>query len=1100
MKYSEHHCHTHFSALDGVSTAEDYMIRAKDIGVDHITITDHATLAGHSEFLSAGNKHGISVGLGLEGYFSATDRFDKRAKAKRQDGTQIYNHLSIIAKDDNGLKNLREMNQEAWTSGYYHKPRIDWDLLEQYHNGLIILSGCLSGVVAQNLNEDNYDAAYEWAAKFKGLFGDDYYIELMSHNDEKITKGQFQIADELGIKTVITSDCHHASPEDLALQEAMLILSTQPKSIKEIDLSKAQKMDLLDRFNYLYPDRVMTFAEYDLHLHNGLEHFQKMSALGYGRTDFIENTNEIADKIGSYTEHHNLDLLPKPKVKDVDEHLRDKVFYGLSQLNLHDKQEYIDRANQELEVIRSKNFSTYFLIKGVIDEWAKEQDILAGPGRGSGAGSLVNYALGITKVDPLKYDLLFERFLDESRPEYPDIDSDYQDDRRDEVKQFMRRKFKNTGNIMTFTYLEGKNIVKDACKILQVPYKESNDVTSLINDFDDYLTSQSADVIKFKRKYPDVERLGKMMRGRLRSVGLHAAGVVVSSKPLSDYVAVETAKHPDDAARDRVEVLAMDADRAADLGLIKFDILGLTALTNIKDTLNLIKQRYNKDIDIYSVPLDDPDVYASITKQSSLGIFQVEGAAFTRILDKMPMESFSDIVNATALIRPGAADSSFGRKFINARNGKSWKYYCDAMIPFTEDTYGQIIFQEQLMLTVQHVAGMSAADANKIRKIIGKKKDVSELDKYRAQFVDGAEKHLTRVGAERMWDDFEKSANYQFNKSHAVAYSMVTYYTAWLKHYYPAEYMISLLRSEKDQVQKLNYFSECERLGIRLLVPHINKSGIELDIHDDENGPYLRMGLSDVKYVGPAMAKKIINKRPYTSFEHFVETANELYSGINTRAIDNLDLVGACEFDTHPLRGDESSHYPELLNLPSFNDSIFEQYTKDLFTTLGDFNSDGTFVILAMVQKIVRKNGWVRADLFDKTGTAGIFVDPSFELKKNNWYIFVVANSGLVHFVEADKANDGSPLAKYLFTEKLKPFDGYRVIMFKSRISKAGNTLGDLVLTDKDKNIMCCTVTQKLFAKTYTLAQPGAIVNAVVSEREWKGKTTLTLQEINAIA
>jgi DNA polymerase-3 subunit alpha len=1070
------------------------MRRAKEIGVEHISITDHKTLSGHLDFQQAGQEHGISVGLGLEGYFSTTDRFDRRAAKDRDDGTRVYNHIGIIAKNENGLKNLHALNQKAWTQGFYKVPRMDWELLEEYHDDLIVLSGCLSGVVSRAIDDGNLDNAIEWATKFKNLFGDDFYMEVMSHNDEALTKQHFAIADELGIKPIITSDCHHASPDDMVLQEAMLILSTGPSLTKSFDFKKAQKMDWLDRFNYMYPDRQMTFEKFDLHLNAGVEQFEKMKAIGYDRTDFIESTIEVAEKIGDYPIYKGLDLLPRPKGGDPDNLLRTYVEEGARQHGTYGDPVYDARRERELKVIKDKGFAPYFLVKRTIDTYADQEGIMRGPGRGSSAGSLVCYDLNITKVDPIKWGLLFERFLDLERNDWPDIDSDYEDTRRADIKAFCKRVFKNTGNIQTYTYMNGKNVVKDACKVLKVPFMVANNITKKFDDFDDFLVNPSTK--EFRKEYPDVVELAKKMRGRLRSVGMHAAGVVMANEPITNYAAVESATDPDDKSKDRVEVLAMDDEAAAELGLIKFDILGVSALTDIKNTVKLIKKHEGVDIDIENMPLDDPAVYASINKKSTLGLFQLEGNAFTKILDKMPIEEFNDLVTATSLIRPGAADSSFGQRFLDARNGGDWQPYCEAMRDFTEDTYGEILYQEQLMLTVQHVGGMSVGDANKIRKIIGKKQDVHLLEPYKDRFVDGAAEHLGRGGALRMWKDFEKSANYQFNKSHAVAYSMITYMTAWLKHYYPQYFMLAVLSGEKEQTKRLNYLNEVKRLGIRIKLPHINTSGPYMEPGEDERGFYLLMGLIDVKNVGPAAADKIIKGRPWKSFEHFKSHADEDYSGINIRNIQSLDAVGAIRFEDHPLRGDEKDYYYTYLNLPSFDTSKLSPATIESLNKVEEYDKEGTFVILGLASNVTRKAGWARVDIFDETGTTGIFFPTDWDIKKGEFYIFLICNGNIVRFMGSDELDDNSPLSKYLTTEQLKPFEGERMIALSSRTTKAGNLMGTLVTTDQEKFLTGYTVYKDKYPKVHTKFKNGGIVHIAAKERDWKGTTSYVLEDI----
>ena len=1094
MKYNELHLHTHFSALDGVSTSEEYAKRANEIGIEALAVTDHGTLISHHDHLVACRSAGIKPMLGVEGYFSASDRFDRRKRDEREDNVLVYNHLGIIAKNQTGLENLQKMQRIASTEGYFFKPRVDFDLLEEHSEGIIVLSGCMSGIVSQHLELGDYDKAKEWASKFQSLYGDDYYMEVMAHNPEEMTAGHFQIADELGIKVITTSDCHHATTDDAVLQEAMLILQSGPKEAKNWEWSKAQKMDMLERFNYVYPDRSMNFEKYDLHLHEATEHLRKFAALGYDRTDFIENTVDLSDKIEGYVEYSGLDLLPKPKVDNVDDTLEELVVYGAKKRGTLGDPEYDARRKMELDLIKAKKFSTYFLIEKTIVDWSKEQNIRLGEGRGSAAGSLINYELGITGLDPIEHGLIFERFLDPTRPDMPDIDTDIQDDRRGEVKAFAKT-LAHTGNIMTFTYLEGKNIFKDACSILRVPYAEANELAKEILNWDDYL--ESPKTTAFRKKYPEVQEIGELIRGRLRSVGMHAAGVVMSSEPLERYAAVESAKDPDNEGS-RVEVLAMDQHRAEDLGLIKFDFLGLAALTKIQRTLETIEQRHGIALDIEALPLDDPEVFKSFTRDGVAGIFQAEGSAFTKILLDMPIESFDDIVAATSLIRPGAADSSFGKKYLKARNGAAWKPYCEVMRPFTEETYGQILMQEQLMHTCTEVAGMSMADANKVRRIIGKKKDVSEFGPFRDAFVNGSVErgNLTEKQAKAMWTDFEKAANYMFNKSHAVAYSVLTYQTAWLKHYYPAEYMLSLLESETDATTRILYLNEVRRLGIELRFPHVEESDMNMSIRDGANGPYLLMGLKDTKYIGPAGAQKIIDKRPFGSYENLKSAAEQKYSGIPVRGLQYLNRVNGCSYPDNPARDDISADQFDVLGVPNFNTDVLPDSVIENATPVIELSSKSATYTVAMVLDIVRKNGWQRADLFDETGTEGCFFGNEVHVEKGTFYVFLIADGSIIEAIPVDEIPESSPFAAYLFTEKLRPFDGHRIVDFKTRQTKNGVTMGTVVVTDDQKNLTALTVFARAVDRVKYLHGLGRVVEIKAKENTFRGKTSLVLEDI----
>jgi DNA polymerase III subunit alpha len=390
LTYTELHLHDYYSTLDGLNSPEEYMIRAKELGMTHLAQTNHGTLLGHREFQKAAKSAGITPILGVEAYISPTDRFDRRSKNKRSDGTNVYNHLIVLAQNETGIKTLQTLNEKAWTEGFYNKPRIDMELLEEHNEGLIILSGCLNSMLCKAIEAGNYEEAERIGLEFKRILGDRFYIEVQAHNPVKMNEALFKIADDNGIKPVVTSDCHYARKEDLWIEEAMLILSTNPKFSRDFDFTKSQQMEMLERFNYLYPDRTMTFEEIQIYLKSAEEQRTDFARNGFDREDIIENTGEIASRIEEYAFHQNLDLLPRPKTGNPDELLEKKARAGLRNKGLDKDQEYVDRLEEELKIIKDKDFSTYFLIVANMIKWSKDQGILVGPGRGSGAGSLVN--------------------------------------------------------------------------------------------------------------------------------------------------------------------------------------------------------------------------------------------------------------------------------------------------------------------------------------------------------------------------------------------------------------------------------------------------------------------------------------------------------------------------------------------------------------------------------------------------------------------------------------------------------------------------------------------------------------------------------------
>jgi len=778
--------------MDGLNSPAELVRAAKDAGQNALAITDHGTLASHREMQIACKEQGIKPILGVEAYISPTDRFDRSSKTDKS--IQAYNHIILLAKNKKGLENINILQELAWNEGFYHKPRIDREVLNDYSEGIIVLSGCLNGLISKAIDKGNMEEAKLLLKGFKKTFGQDFYVEVQSHNPVEINSALLKLADELGIKAVATGDAHFAKEEDRILEEALLILSTSPKADKDMDFDMSRNMkNMLDRFNYLYPERRISFQDYNLFIQSRSEIEFDFNKAGINRTDIYENTMEIAAKVEEYDFYQGLDLLPVPKT-DADERLRELAIKGLESLGKASDDIYLARIEEELSVIASKNFASYFLVVGDMINWAKDTGIRVGPGRGSAAGSLVCYALGITDVDPIKYDLLFFRFINPERNDFPDIDTDFEDRRRKEVKDYLKKKFKHVASISTYTYFKDKGVVRDAARVFMVPLQEVNRALKPVDTFEDFM--ESPNTKEFRLRYPEVVWLAERLRGRIRSVGVHAAGVVVAKDDLRKYAPVESREDAQDKVSGRIPVVAYDMDTVADIGLIKLDALGLKTLSVISDTLDSIKKRHKKEINLSTLTLDDPKVYQMLSEGYTKGVFQAEATPYTNLLMKMGVDKFEDLVASNALVRPGAMNT-VGAAYINRKHGReAVDYSHKIMKQFTENTYGVIIYQEQVMQACVYLGGMSWSEADKVRKIIGKKKDAKEFDQFKDQFIAGASKQIAQKKAEQLWHDFEAHAGYSFNRSHAVAYSMLSYYTAWLKSYYPLEFMFSILKNE----------------------------------------------------------------------------------------------------------------------------------------------------------------------------------------------------------------------------------------------------------------------------------------------------------------
>ena len=761
MSYVGLHVHTHYSLFDGIATPQEYVDRAVSLGMPAIAITDHGSLSGHREMYRAAKEAGIKPILGLEGYITK-DRLDHTDKKALNDPLDLnYNHLIIIAKNPKGLENLNKLNEIGWTEGFYKKPRIDWQILEQYKEGLIITSGCLSGVLAKAIEADELAYAKEHISWCKKTFGDDYYIEVMPHNPKEINDTLLALADEFGITPVVTPDCHHSDPSQKEIQELKLILNSYSnKTEKDVSYEKSKdKVGLMNKLDYLYgADRQMSFNKFEIHLLSDPEMRKAMEAQGIDRDDMYNATLEIMNKVEDYDIKDHADLLPV-QYQDPNGELYSLAIEGLKARGLDGKQEYLDRLDVELKIIKDKNFGPYFLVVRSMIAWAKKEDIMVGPGRGSSAGSLLCYALGITDIDPIVHGLLFFRFINPERNDFPDIDTDIQDSRREEVKDYLVRQYRHVASIATFLEFKGKGIVRDIARVLNIPLPDVNKVLKLVDDWDDYCNSKST--AEFREKYPEIELYGEQLRGRIRGTGIHAAGVVTSKEPIFRYAPMETRTAP--GTKERIPVVAVDMAEAERIGLIKIDALGLKTLGVLQDTLKIIKSRHGRAIELLTIDMEDSKVYGMLSDGHTKGVFQCEATPYTNLLVKMGVKNFAELAASNALVRPGAMNT-IGKDYIARKHGKqNISYHHQVMKAFTSETYGCILYQEQVMQACTELGGMTMAQADKVRKIIGKKKDAREFDEYRDQFVKGASRFLTPNAAGDLWTDFEAHAGYSFN-------------------------------------------------------------------------------------------------------------------------------------------------------------------------------------------------------------------------------------------------------------------------------------------------------------------------------------------------
>ena len=1074
--------------MDGVATPEEYIKRAVDLDMKAVAITDHGTLSGHRPMYRTAKAAGIKPILGIEGYITQ-NRLDRRDKSERTDPLDlVYNHIVLLAKNTKGLENLGKLNELAWNEGFYRKPRIDFEILDKHGEGIIVTSACMSGLLNKAIELDEFAVAKKHLAWFGDRFGEDFYVELMPHNPPEINKALFELATAGGYKMVVTPDCHHATVDQKVIQEMMLILNTHAKVEKESSYDKSLKHDnVMERLDYLYgKDRQMSFNKFDIHLLSYDEMREAMTQHAVVDDSMFSNTIEVADKVEDYSIARNLNLLPA-EYRDPDAEIKKYADSWLLANNLHTNDEYVSRIEEELSIIKQKKFAPYFIVVRNMLTWAKSNGIMVGPGRGSSAGSLVCYALGITDIDPIKHGLLFFRFIDPERDDWPDIDSDIQDSRREEVKDYLEKQYRHVASIATFLQFKDKGVVRDVARCFNIPLSDVNRVLKLVDSWDEYTNNNNTQW--FRDKYPEVEHYGDQLRGRIRGTGIHAAGVVTSKIPISKIAPMETRSVT--GSDSRIPVVAVDMEEAADIGLIKIDALGLKTLTVINDTLNIIEDRIGKKPDFSKISLEDKNIYAMLSDGYTKGVFQCEATPYTNLLIKMGVSKFDELVASNALVRPGAMNT-IGKDYIARKRGTQGIVYTNTILKeFTEDTYGCILYQEQVMLACTRLGGMSMGEANKVRKIIGKKKDAKEFDEFKELFIRNATGPLGGAAAEKMWHDFEAHAGYSFNKSHAVAYSTLSFWTAWLKYYYPLEFMFALLKNEKDKDARTEYLIEAKRMGIPLRLPHINDSDIEFKIE----GKGIRFGLSSIKFISEKIASRYIEGRPFNSLKEVQDFTFTKGNGVNSRALSSMDAIGALTFPDNPRDNENiKNNMYEYLNLPEFNIQVPSHYHAYI-SSADDFDEKGAFILMGVVRAIKRGKGWSRVELLDNTGSIGIFDDEETKIESGRTYIILAANNRIMEAIPVDQIREsGSALIKFLNYKQL-PYanDEHYVISFKPRITKTNKRMASLVVADAGREIMSMIVFPSAFAKAYVSIEEGKACKIDYSKNK---DEDLILQEV----
>ena len=926
-QFTHLHVHTQYSILDGAAAIKPLLKRAKELGMTALAITDHGNMYGVKEFHDAAEKEGIKPILGCEVYVAGGSRFDKSGKDDRGD------HLILLAKNLEGYHNLSKIVSYAFTEGFYYRPRVDKELLRLYHDGIICCSACLGGELPQAIMRGDMQEARRVVEEFVSIFGEDYYLELQLHqsgiprideqvyeNQKKVNAVLLQLAAEYGVKYICSNDVHFIMADDAPAHDRLICLNT------------GHDLDDPNRMRY-------TWQEY-------LKSEEEMAALFPDHPEALATTAEIAGKVEEYSLEHKplmpnfpipddfdvpLDQLKetfRKKIKDeavlaeidrctdsLDEvvgrhpELSDqltiaKQFRYLEHLTYKGAERRYGtlsdavrkRIEYELSTIEWMGFPGYFLIVWDFIRAAREMGVSVGPGRGSAAGSVVAYSLTITNIDPMKYDLLFERFLNPDRISLPDVDVDFDEDGRADVLHYVVEKYgsKRVAQIVTFGTMAPKAAIKDVARVQKLPLSESNRISKLVPEKPGTTFAKAykevPELVKEKESdnplIRDTMKYAEKLEGSVRQTGVHACGVIIGQDDLEKFAPMAIAKDAE------LNVVQYEGKLVESVGLIKMDFLGLKTLSIIKDALENIESTTGSRPDIDAIPLDDPLTYDLYSRGETTGLFQFESPGMKKHLRNLKPNRFEDLIAMNALYRPGPME--YIPNFIARKHGlEPVTYEIPDMEEYLKDTYGITVYQEQVMLLSQKLAGFTGGEADTLRKAMGKKKrDV--LDKMKPKFIEGAKKngHDPKI-CEKIWGDWEAFASYAFNKSHSTCYAYVSYQTAYLKAHYPAEFMAALLSRNLSDIKKISFFmDECKRMGLSVLGPDVNHSKIRFSV--DEGGN-VRFGLAAIKGVGESAVQNIIDTRkeggPFKSVYDFVERVN--LQTVNKKTLENLVLGGA---------------------------------------------------------------------------------------------------------------------------------------------------------------------------------------------------------------
>ncbi|MDO8496501.1 MAG: DNA polymerase III subunit alpha [bacterium] len=908
MRFTHLHTHSHYSLLDGLSRIDELVAKAKEMNMEALAITDHGVMYGAIEFYKKAKKAGIKPIIGCEVYISVNSMHDKRPNID----DKRY-HLILLAKNDTGYKNLIKIVSAAHLEGFYYKPRIDKDFLRKHSDGLIALSACLGGelsrAIASNPPADGYDKAKKVAREYEEIFGKgNYYIELQQHphieDQNVVTPRLVKLAKEMGIPMVATQDSHYTHSDDAHAHDVLLAVQT------------GNKLDDVDR---------LSMKEDDFSLLTGQEMYQKFTPLGEDvAKEAFDNTNKIAEDCNLEIELGKTKLPPFPlpeNYKNADEYLEKLAEKGLTARYGSITDDIRQRFDYELRIIQKTGFASYFLIVQDFVNWAKQNGIIVGPGRGSAAGSLISYLLGITNIDPLKYNLLFERFLNPERISMPDIDLDFDDARRDEVLKYVADKYghDHVAQVITFGTMAARGSIRDAGRALGYSYDFCDKIAKMVpltpNQGKTGLANAIKTVDELKHSYDtnsDVKKLidaAAKLEGVARHSSTHACAVVITPEPLTEYLPLQKGTNEKDV------ITQYEMHAVEDLGLLKMDFLGLANLTIIHNSINEIERNHGIKIDIDNIPLNDKKTFKLLQGAKSTGVFQLESDGMKRYLKELKPTELEDIIAMVSLYRPGPIELI--PQYIARKHGRDpIKYLHPKLEPIFKNTYGIMVYQEQLIEAVKTLAGFSIAEADVLRKAVGKKIK-KLLDEQEDKFKAGAQKTgIPEKIINEFWSLVEPFNRYAFNRSHAACYAMIAYQTAYLKANYPTEFMAAFMNSETGDVERVAFLiEECKDMGIEVLPPSINESFEKFAVvAGTNNKPAIRFGLTAVKNVGENVIASVIRERqasgPLKTAEEFVSRIHN--KDLNKKSLESLIKCGA--LDIFGERNTLLANLEQLLN------------------------------------------------------------------------------------------------------------------------------------------------------------------------------------------